>query len=287
MEKQENKLRALDALTVYMISLTVSALIGVLAYKFIGLPALYLQEILALVPAVFVAKKTRLKSSAWLKFKSNPPRESLGGAMIYAASVLCAIPVLLWVQIIAPDFAVSCFHITDALEGHSLKYLHIILLIIISGVSEALIFEGYIYARLKKFGSPLRVCLLISAAYALFQLDLYTLVPLFIIEMGIIYVRMKTKSLILPVSLHIISATLALAVKDFATDTSQLLGTQIGALQVSGLLMIFAGAAIPTVMAGLGLMGDFRKRPLLHKAVILFAAVVLIGVGYAVTRSQG
>lgn len=284
MTKRDNKLRALDALTVYMIALIVSGTVGVLAYNLIGLWALYISRVLVTASPIVVAWRTRLKRTAWLKLEAPKILSTLGGSMVFAAFVLVAIPALLAVQIIAPDFAVSCFHITDALEGHSAKILHIILLVLITAVSETLLFEGYIYARLKSFSSPTSVSLIIAAAYALFQLDLYTMIPLFAIELGIIYVRRKTGSVMIPFVLHLISVTMTLAVKDYATDVSELLGVSMGALQVIGLGMIFLGAALPVAYIGVRVLGDLKKRSVIEKLILVGVSLTLIGAGYAVAH---
>ena len=125
---------------------------------------------------------------------------------------------------------------------------------------------------------------MIAGAYALYQLDLYTLIPLFVVELAILYVRKKTLSLVLPCVLHIISATLTLAVRDYATDSSQLLGTQMGALQVIGLAILFAGAALPVLAVGARLMGDLKNRSMLQKGLLVLFSLVLIASGYAISR---
>ncbi len=280
---KETKLKALDALVVYMGVLIISAVVGNLLYRLIGLPALYISRVLCFALPFVVAHKTRLKSRAWLKFEMPAQKEIFSSAMIFSAVLLLAIPILLFVQIIVPDFAVSCFHITDALEGYSLKILHIILLIALSAISETLIFEGFIYTRMKGF--PKAVCaVMIAFGYAIFQLDLYTLLPIFIIELGIIYIRMKSRSLVVPTALHMVLSCLALAVRDYARSTEQLIGTQMGVLQVFGLLLMFSGVSMLPLYAGARLAGDLKGRSAREKAVAILVCLVLSASGYAISR---
>lgn len=284
-DKREMKLRLLDAFTVYGISLIIAALVGVLLYRLIGIWAMYLSCVLVLVTVFVISAKTRLKIGNLLKFNMPRAGEFIGSSMIYAGALLIAFPILLLVQIIVPNFAVTCFHITDAVEGQILKYLHIILLIIITGVSEAILFEGYMYTRLRPYDNIVKTGAIVALSYAFFQLDLYTLFPLILVEFAIVYVRSRSGGMTLPTALHLLTATIAFAVRDLVRDVSQLPGTRMGALEVIGMAMIFAGAALPVTIVGMRLLGDFKNKPLLHKAIILLVSVVLIASGYGISRA--
>lgn len=284
MEKREIKLRVYDALTVYGIALIVAAIVGALGYRLFGIWAIYISYILTLAAVFAVSLKTRLKISGLLKFNIPSGREFLGSGLVYGGALLIAFPLILIVQIIAPNFAITCFHISDAVSGHSPTFLHIILIIIITGISEAMLFEGYVYTRLRPMDNIIKIGLTVAALYALYQLDLYTLFSLLVMGFATVYVRSRSGGMTIPTALHLLNATLAYAVRDFATEKSELVGMRMGALQACGMSMIFAGAAIPVVLLGVGLLGDFKNKPLFLKLILLIAAMILIAAGYALSH---
>ncbi len=284
MDKKKIMPKLLDALTVYASSLIIAAAVGNFGYRILGIWAIYLSRFLVIAAVFAVAIKTHLKTRAFLKFNMPGAREFLGSGMVYGGALLLAFPLLLLVQIIVPDFAVTCFHITEAVKGHSFWYLHIILVIVITGISEAVLFDGYLYSRIKDLGTIIKVAALLGAGYALYQLDLYTLFSLFVVEFAIVYIRSRSGGMTIPISLHLLSAVLAFAVRDFANDTSELLGARMGAFSVIGMALIFVGAALPVTAIGMRLLGDFKGRPLYEKAILLFTAFIFIAVGYAMSH---
>ena len=284
MEKKEKQLRALDALTAYGISLILNVICSMLLYRLIGIYAFYLGYVLVAATVIVIAHITRLKSSAVFKFGSVGIRNTVASGLLLAGAILVSFPMILFIQIILPDFAAAGFNVMSLISESRLKYLHIVLLVLLSSVSECMLFDGYIYTRMAKTARIISVSALIGLSYALFRHDLYVLVPLFVTEMAIVYVRNRTGNMTLPLVMHMIINTFIIAFTDTAANTDTLFGAEMGFINVVGMGMILIGAALPAAAMGMRLLGDLKGKSVFQKALLLVIAVVLIVSGYAVSR---
>ena len=284
MEKKEKQLRALDALTAYGISLILNVICSMLLYRLIGVYAFYLGYVLVAATVIVIARITRLKSSAVFKLGSVGIRNTVASGLLLAGAILVSFPMILFIQIILPDFAAAGFNVMSLISESRLKYLHIVLLVLLSSVSECMLFDGYIYTRMAKTARIISVSALIGLSYALFRHDLYVLVPLFVTEMAIVYVRNRTGNMTLPLVMHMIINTFIIAFTDTAANTDTLFGAEMGFINVVGMGMILIGAALPAAAMGMRLLGDLKGKSVFQKALLLVIAVVLIVSGYAVSR---
>jgi|GEM_PF-2241535 len=284
MEKRELRLRMLDAFTVYAIAFIVTVLCWVL-YGFIGVAALYIGYALAVAAVIIVSLKTKLKISAVLKFGRPGIKEIISCGFLTAGALLASLPAVLFVQIILPDFAESSFRFSQIVGNGAARYVHIVMLILISAFTECMLFDGYIFTRLRKGMRLLFVALITGALFMVFRHDLYVIVPLFMCGAAISYVRGRTSNMTLPLIMHIIINTVIMAFTDAASeDPTALFGAKLGIVQVIGMGLILLGSALPVTAVGMRIMGDFKNRPIFEKAIVLLVSVVMISTGYAISR---
>jgi len=285
MDKREIKLRLLDVLTAFALCLIFSVLCSELLYRLIGIWALYIGCALSVAVVILISKKTGLKISALTPFKAPKASEIFAVGMIVAGALLFSLPAVLIFQIVFPDFALSGFRVTEALaDKGGFMYLLVALLILFSAFSESLLFDGYIYSHTKKLARLLIIALSIGLCLALFRHELYIFVPVVIFGAAAVYVRGRTGSMTLPLIMHIIFNTAAIAFTNAALTTEELFGLQMGMLPVIGMGMILSGAALPVTVIGMRLLGDFKNRQLFEKAIVLVLSIVLIASGYAISR---
>lgn len=284
MEKREKKLRIIDASTGYVISLIISVLCSTLLYKVIGIYALLLGSVLVTVTVILLTKKTGIGMKRVFQFCRPTLNETLAAGMMVAGALLAALPAVLIFQIVFPDFALSVFHVTDAVGSSPAKYLLITLFILFSAFAGDALFDGYIYNLIKKTAKFPVIGLSIALAYALFEHDIYLFVPFFIFELAAIYTHSRTKGMMLPLIMHIIFGAVSIAFTDAAVTTEELFGLQMGMLPVLGMGMILLGAAFPVTVIGMRLFGDLKNRSVFEKTIVLVISVVLIASGYAISR---
>ena len=285
MDKRETKLRLLDVLTAFVFCLVFSVLCYLPLYRLIGIWALYLGCALSVAVVILISEKTGLKVSVLFKFGAPKIREIFAVGLLVAGALLLSLPAVLIFQIVFPDFALSGFRVTAGLSDKGkLMYLFVALLILFSAFSESLLFDGYIFIRTKKIARLLVIAPLIGLSLALFRHDLYIFIPVFIFGSAAIYVRNRTGSMTLPLIMHIIFNTAAIAFTDAAITTEDLFGLQMGMLPVIGMGMILSGAALPVTVIGMRLLGDLKNRQLFEKAIVLVLSIVLIASGYAISR---
>ena len=284
MQKKEKQLRALDALTAYGISLILNVICSMLLYRLIGVCAFYLGYALTAATVIIIARKTRLRSSAVFKFGRVGVKDAVASGLLTAGALLVSFPIVLLIQMVLPDFAAAGFNVMSLISESQLKYLHVVLLVLFSSISECMLFDGYIYTRMAKTARLISVSALIGISYALFRHDLYFLVPLFVAESAIVYVRNRTQSSTLPLVMHMIINMVVIAFTDTAANADALFGAEMGLVNVIGMGMILIGAALPATAMGMRLSGDLKGRPVYQKALLLMIALVLIASGYAVSR---
>ena len=284
MQKKEKQLRALDALTAYGISLILNVICSMILYRLIGVYAFYLGYALVAATVIVIARITRLKSTAVFKFGRVGVKDTVASGLLLAGAFLVSFPIILLIQIILPDFAAAGFNVMSLVSASELKYLHVVLLVLFSSISECMLFDGYIYTRMAKTARLISVSAVIGLSYALFRHDLYFLVPLFVIEAAIVYVRNRVGNSTLPLVMHMIINTAVIAFTDVAANADALFGAEMGLVNVIGMGMILIGAALPVTAMGMRLLGDLKGRPVFQKALVLVIALVLIASGYAVSR---
>lgn len=280
MEKQDKLMRAADGGIVFMLCLLQMGILGSLLMESMGVYVILLCEVLTLCITVGAARLTRLKTSAYLKLTRPDVRQICGASLLYAAALLAVIPLILFGHLLLPNFAVSGFHIANC-RGYSIPMFFLILLM--SALSETVLFEGYLYSRFRYLPGAFTRILLISGIFAIYHLEMALLLPLFVVEIFLLIIRERTGSMLIPFVLHFLTGLLSLSMMQAASPEEVLMGVEMGGLQVSGLALIFLGAAIPVLILGNLLLRGNKKATPLFTMILLAAALVLVALGCGIS----
>lgn len=271
----KTKYKLMDAFFVWALCLLIFGIAGSLLSKVIGIWAYYLCEAAALGVVLLVAKLTGLKKKQLLAIGECKLSVTSGAALIWAGALLAAIPFFLFSHLLVPNFAVTCFHVYDYTASH----LAVAGFVLVAALSETLLFDGFLYQRVKGLSRGWLVALILGFAYGLYHLDLYVLLPLALVGIAIAYVRTKSNGLLLPFVLRLATVSLSLAYMQASDSAEALAGSAMGILQVVGFAMIFVGAAIPAGALGARILGGWKARSVFENYMIVIVAIVLIASG--------
>ena len=283
MEKKElSKLKILDGMAAYIISLAVFALAYAWAVDIIGVWALYIAAALSLGSVVLLVKITGLKFSSVFKFSSPKKLETVGCALTLAAAFMLSMPLILFSHLIAPSLAVTSFDIYSVV-GESGGTFIVILLVILLAVCENLLFDGYIYSRFKGIKNLFVRVAVISLMAALLRLDLYALATVFVMSAAAFAVRKATDSMSLSLVIRLFEVSFVMAMTNVSATSSELLGDSMGALQVTGLSIIFVGIALPATAGAFGAFGKLKNNGKIIGFLSGVLSIVLIATGCGIS----
>jgi hypothetical protein len=125
----------------------------------------------------------------------------------------------------------------------------------------------------------LLMSLFIGLLAGIYNFDLYILLPSIVFEVAILKVRRSTSSLALPYVLHLFTTLILILLLQSASYSEKLLGTDMGGLQVTGMALIFVGAAIPVYLLGLLALGEYREKKFWEKTILFSLSVILLASG--------
>lgn len=271
----KTKYKLIDAFFVWGLCLLIFGIAGTWLAPLIGIWAYYLCEGLAAVAVIAVAKRTGLKAGQYLSMGERTLSLTAGGALLWAGALLAAIPFFLFSHLLVPNFAVTCFHVYDYTSSH----LAVAGFVLLAASVETLLFDGFLYRRVKGLSRPLLIALVLGVAYGILHLDLYALLPLTLAGIAITLVRTRSDGLLLPFVLRLATVTVSLAYLQVSDSAEMLAGSAMGILQVLGFAMIFIGAAIPAGALGARLIGVWKARTVFENYMIVIVAIVLIASG--------
>lgn len=273
MDKTKHKL--IDAFFVWGLCLLISAIVGMFLSSVIGIWAFYLCQAAAVAVVLIVAKKTGLKKKQLLAMGEGGLSLVSGAALIWAGALLAAIPIFFFLHLLVPNFAVTCFHVYDYTKSH----LAVAGFVLLAALSETLLFDGFLYQRVKGLERNWLIALVLGFAYGLYHLDLYVLLPLTFAGIAITYVRGCSRGLFIPFVLRLATITLSLAYMQVSDSAEALAGSTMGLLQVVGFAMIFIGAAVPAGALGARVIGAWKARSVFENYMIVIVSIVLIASG--------
>lgn len=271
----KTKYKLIDAFFVWGLCLLCFGIVGKLLSSVIGIWAYCLCELLAVGIVLAVSKRTGLKMQQLWAVGERTLAITSGSALVWAGALLAAIPIFLFLHLLVPNFAVTSFHIYDHTDSH----IAVALFILVASVSETLLFDGFLYQRVRGLPHRWMVQLLLGVAYGLYHLDLYALLPLTLAGIAISYVRTHSKGMLLPFVLRLATVTLSLAYLQVSDSAEALAGSAMGLLQVVGFAMIFVGAALPAGALGTRLMGSWKANSIYEHYMIVIVAIILIASG--------
>lgn len=269
------KYKLMDAFFVWGLCLLLFGVAGSLLSSLIGIWSYYICEVAAVGVVLVVAKRTRLKKQYLLAVGDRSFKYTLGSALLWTGATLAAIPIFFFSHLLVPNFAVSGFRIYDYTDSH----LAVIGFVFLASLSETLLFDGFLYQRVKGLNKPWLIALVLGLGYGFYHLDLYVLLPLILVGIAISYIRVRCGGMLIPFVLRLISVSVSLAYTQISASSDVLTGVEMGILQVVGLAMIFMGAAIPSSALGVRLVDGWKARSGFEYYMIVIIAVVLIASG--------
>lgn len=281
-KKELSKLKILDGMTAYIISLALFALAYVWGTDHIGIWALYIAAALSIGAVVVLTKVTGLKFSSVCKFTSPKKSEIVGCALTLAAAFMLSMPLILFSHLIAPNLAVTSFNIYSVVDEKGGTFV-VILLVVLLAVFENLLFDGYIYSRFKGVKNVFVRALVLSLMASLLRLDIYALATVFVMSAASFAVRKASDSLSLALVIRLFEVSFVMAMTNVSATASELLGSSMGAVQVTGLSVIFLGIAVPAAAGALGAFGKLKNN---GKFVGFFSgilSIVLIAAGCGIS----
>ena len=275
-----NKLKLMDGLLVWGICFLIFGLIGDILSDFIGIWAFYLCQGLSIVPVAVVSARTGLSAGKLLAPGERKPKQVVGATLIWVGCLLLAIPLFLISHLLTPVLAKTGLHIYN----YTNSTLSVVGLVILAGVAESILMDGFLYTRVKGFSKlkPWLPALILGALGGLYHPDLYILLPMAIMAVGFYYVRKKVGGIVLPMLLRMFTILIALAYMQVSDADDSLMGVAMGAGQVIGFALIFAGAALVSLVCGARVLGDFKDRTPIEKGAVLGLALLLIATGCGV-----
>lgn len=276
-----NKLKLMDCLLVWGICFLLFGIVGEFLSGVIGIWAYYLCQIAAAAVVLTVSHRTGLAAKKLFTPGGQTMGLTTGSALVWVACLLAVIPCFLFSHILVPGFAATSFHIYEYTSSH----VAVGGLIVVAGVSESLLFDGFLFLRLRGLGQvrPWLPYLLMGIFGGLYHGDLYILLPMAIFSAGIAYLRARTGGIVLPMILRTLTVLLATAYMQVSDAGEALMGSSMGLVQVLGFGLIFWGAALPALVCGARLLGDFKNRSLFEKTMVIAVAVVMIASGCGIS----
>ena len=285
-EKDENsalmrKMKLLDALSAFVISLIIFAIAYGLLLKHIGVFAIFGACILSVCGVFVLMRLTGLKSSSVIKFSAPKKSETFGAALILGASLIVSIPPILFSQLIAPRLAATSFNIYS-IVGPSGAFGAILAVIFIA-LCENFLFDGYIYSRLSAVKSVFLRGVLISLMAAVMRFDVYAFSSMFIASAAAFIARRETGSLTLPLVIRLFFVSYVMATSALSASASELVGEAMGAVQIIGLTLIFLGMALPVATLAFAAFGKLRQNGKIIGFSVGVLALILIAAGCGVS----
>ncbi|MBE6608293.1 MAG: hypothetical protein E7633_07040 [Ruminococcaceae bacterium] len=281
-KKELSKLKILDGMTAYVISLVLFAFAYVWGTEHIGIWALYAAAFLSLGAVAALTKVTGLKFSSVCKFASPKKREIVGCALTLAASFMLSMPFILFSHLIAPNLAVTSFNIYAVVDEKGGTFL-VILLVILLAVLENILFDGYIYSRFKGVKNVFARAVVISFMASLLKLDIYALATVFLMSLAAFALRKVSDSLSLAFIIRLFEVSFVMAMTNVSATSSELLGNSMGVLQVTGLSVIFLGIALPAVTGAFGVFGKLGNNGKIIGFLSGVGSILLIALGCGIS----
>ena len=281
-KKQLSKLKILDGMTAYIISLALFALAYVWGTDRVGVWALYIAAVLSIGAVIVLTKITGLKFSSVFSFTAPKKSEIVGCALALAAAFMLSMPLVLFSHLIAPNLAVTSFNIYSVVDEKGGTFV-VILLVILLAVLENLLFDGYIYSRFKGIKNPLVRALTLSLMASLIRLDIYALTTVFVMSVAAFAVRKAGGSLSLALVVRLFEVSFVMAMTNVSATASQLLGNSMGAVQVTGLSVIFLGIAIPAAAGASAVFGKLKNNGKIIGFLSGVLSIVFIAMGCGIS----
>ena len=276
--KNFNKMKILDALSTFVVSLVIFALAYGVLLKYIGALALIGACAFSIVSVFLMMRLTGLKVRSVLKFSSPTKAETFGAALLLGAAMIISVPPILFSQLLAPRLAETSFNIYT-IAGGKHGVLVAILIVLAVAVCENLLFDGYIYSRLNAVQSVALRAASIALMASIMRFDVYSFSSVFIASIAAFAARRETGSLTLSLVIRLFLVSFITATSALSSSAGELVGEAMGFVQILGLTFIFVGIALPIILLAFYLFGRFRQNIKIAGFLIGVLSIVLIAAG--------
>ena len=278
MDQQIKRIKFMDTWVLYLVCLISTLLINSLLTGIIGIFARMISQILIITLTLLFVKRTGQKMRSVFAMPSYTIKQAIGTALVLGGVIMLCIPSVLLFHVIAPDFAVTGYHIVD-LAPSAAKYLWVVLLVLLTALAGTVLFDGYVFGGFKYIENVGARSALISLLYAMMFADVYVFVPLFIIEMGIFYVREQTEGLKLPFVMQLFASASTYAILQLGAKESSFIGTNEGASKIIGMAMIFIGVSALLLWWSSSLLGKKSALTPFGKLMTVVIFIIFLAIG--------
>ena len=182
------------------------------------------QLFLILLPTIFIIRLGKLDLQRVLSIQKTK-------GINFLLISLAAIPIFLLVNLLAqiiniiypfPEHYLEAFQNLFFLEGSSFWYA-VLIIAILPGIMEEVMFRGYFIKAFRDKGVWYSI-LVSGVLFAILHLDMYRMIPVAILGFWLGYILLRTKSIFIPITAHIVNNFMALLIARY--------GEQIPALQI-------------------------------------------------------
>lgn len=282
MDKHLKRIRVMDTWVLYLACLILTLLINTLLTGVLGIFARMISQAAVIALVIFGAKRTGQRFKNVFPMKNYKLKTAIGASAVLAGTLLLSVPCILLFHLIAPDFAITGYHIVD-LAPSGAKYLWVVMLVVLTAFANTALFEGYLYQGFKPIENKAAKIFLIPLLYAVFFADLYVFLPLFIMELGILFVREQTGGIKLSFIMQIFTSSAAYALLQLSAKGSSFLGENEGALKIVGMAMIFIGVAFLLLWMSTSLLGKKNTLTPFGKLMTVLLFIVFLAIGSGLT----
>ncbi len=168
--------------------------------------------LLIFIPALLIIKVGKLSFKEVLSLKATKP-------INYVTIILASIPIFVLVTLLTqliniiypfPDHYLESMHQLSILEGRSFWFI-LFLIALLPGITEEVMFRGYFIQAFRERGVWYSI-ITSGILFAILHLDVFRLIPIAVIGIWLGYILMRTGSIFIPITAHIMNNGLALFV---------------------------------------------------------------------------
>ncbi|MCL2718485.1 MAG: CPBP family intramembrane metalloprotease [Lachnospiraceae bacterium] len=229
-------------------------------------------------------------AAPWLckwKLKEVMPIKKVTGKHFFGTLILyCATFIVVnTVTMIIAYFFPGMLEVSSALGSFFVTvpfFVALIIVAVLPGICEEVLFRGVILHTMRKFKSQLAVMLIVAVIFGLFHLDVYRFLPTAIIGFVLTYLMIKTENFLLPVFYHFLNNAVSLSAGYSAFSNS----AEVEATAEIGLEFIGVYLILATLTPGLyyfaGRLLNPERKNKKDKFVAIALAVLLFVLGMGI-----
>lgn len=114
----------------------------------------------------------------------------------------------------------------------------VVVVAVVPAIIEEMLFRGFLQGSLQRRLSPIRAATAAAIMFGIFHLNPFAIVPLIALGFYFGYLRLRSKSIVLPMSAHFLNNTLAVLAVYFGMDENAILGSATGIEPTMGSVLV-------------------------------------------------